>query len=324
MRRLLNRPRRRGFTLIELLVVIAIIATLVGLLLPAVQKTREAAARLTCQNNLKQLGLAVHNFYDAHQYIPTSLRPPANGTSSPRQGLFLFLLPYFEQDNVYRQYDFNYGWQDPINTPLTSVQLKLFQCPSSPNPSRQDFDPSVTPAVLFAATGDYAALNGVDGRLVTAGLVDEAGPGFFPKNTKPTFGDITDGLSNTIAITEAAGRPQVWRLGQAIGTPPTTYTNGGAWSRTATDITLNGLTTDGVSSPGPCALNCANGEVEATYPDPYFGVNGNGDIYAFHTGGANFLFGDGSVHFIGQGTDIRVLARLVTRSGGEVVDGNAW
>jgi prepilin-type processing-associated H-X9-DG protein len=141
---------------------------------------------------------------------------------------------------------------------------------------------------------------------------------------KVTFADIDDGLSNTIAVTESAGRPQVWRLGHPVGSPPDTYTNGGGWSRPASDITLNGLTADGVSSPGPCALNCANGEVETTYPDPYFGVNGNGDIYAFHSGGANFLFGDGSVHFIGQHVSIRILGALVTRGGGETIDASSW
>jgi prepilin-type N-terminal cleavage/methylation domain-containing protein/prepilin-type processing-associated H-X9-DG protein len=293
----LSPQRRRGFTLIELLVVIAIIAVLIGLLLPAVQKVREAASRLTCQNNLKQIGLGIHNFYDAQKYLPTSNRPQTNSTTSPRQGWFIFLLPYVEQDNLYKQYDFTYGWQTPINIPVTATPLKLVQCPSAPNP-RQDRDPSVTLWAAVVASGDYAALNGVDPRLASAGLVDKAGLGFLPKNMRVTFADVADGLSNTIAVTESAGRPQVWRLGQPVGSPPDTYTNGGGWSRPASDITLNGLTADGVSSPGPCALNCANGD-------------------AFHSGGANFLFGDGSVHFIGQNINIRIVAALVTRGGGE-------
>ncbi len=320
----LQRSRQSGFTLIELLVVIAIIAVLVGLLLPAVQKVREAANRLTCQNNLKQIGLAIHNFSDAHQSLPTSNRPSSNSVTSARQGWVLFLLPYIEQGNLYDEYNLTYGWQTPIDLPVTSIPLKLFQCPSVADHSRRDADPAETPWNPIVATGDYAALNGVDPRLVTAGLAEKSGLGFLPKNMKVTFADVADGLSNTIAVTESAGRPQVWRLGQPIGSPPTTYTNGGGWSRPASDITLNGLTADGVRSPGPCALNCANGEVTATYPDPYFGTNGNGAIYAFHTGGANFLFGDGSVHFIAQTVNIRIVAALATRDGGEAVDASAW
>lgn len=207
---------------------------------------------------------------------------------------------------------------------MTSKIVKITQCPSSPNPARLDADPSVTPWVGIVSSGDYAGSTGVDPRLVTAGLADNAGAGFLPKNTVTRLADTTDGLSNTIAVAESAGRPQVWRLGKTIGSPPTTYTNGGGWSRPASDITLNGLTTDGVSAPGPCPLNCANGEVEAIYPDPYYGVNGNGSIYSFHLGGANFLFADGSVHFLTQNISIRTLGDLVTRSGGEAINANSY
>ncbi|HLN29878.1 MAG TPA: DUF1559 domain-containing protein [Gemmataceae bacterium] len=323
MKEFAKKPRH-AFTLIELLVVIAIIAILVGLLLPAVQKAREAASRISCANNLKQLGLAIHNYHGTYGYLPVSNRPASNSTTSPRQGWLIFALPYIEQDNLYAGYNFQFGWQTPVNRPVTSVPLKVVQCPSSPTGRSLDADPSVSPWTPIVADGDYAALNGVDPRLVTIGLVDVAGQGFLPKNTPSRFADCLDGLSNTIAVTESAGRPNVYRLGQAISTPPTTYTNGGGWSRPASDITLNGLTTDGVSSPGPCPLNCANGEVLTTYPDPYFGTNGNGAIYAFHAGGANFLFADGSVHFIAQNIDIRILARLVTRAEGEVVDETAF
>src|SRR5437879_999581 len=111
--RSLSKPRI-GFTLIELLVVIAIIAVLIGLLLPAVQKTREAASRISCANNLKQIGLGLHNFHDSFGHFPATIRPADSNTGpTPRQGWMLFFLPYIEQDNLYRQYDFTKNWFDP-------------------------------------------------------------------------------------------------------------------------------------------------------------------------------------------------------------------
>jgi prepilin-type N-terminal cleavage/methylation domain-containing protein/prepilin-type processing-associated H-X9-DG protein len=313
---------RRAFTLIELLVVIAIIAVLVGLLLPATQKVREAANRIRCQNNLKQFGLALHNFHDTNGHLPSTQRPPTNSAKAPRQGWLLFALPYIEQGNIYNQFDFTKNWFDPaVNRGLVSIPIPIAQCPSTPNPDRVDGIPGSNPWDSFAAVMDYAAVNGVDPRLVTAGLVDNAGLGLMPKNAKPQFRDVTDGLSNTIALAESAGRPIVYINGQRVGSPPSPLVNGGGWARAATDITLNGTTYDGLFSPGPCAMNCTNGTDAEIYPDPYYGVQGTGSIYSFHPGGANFLFADGSVHFLQQTIDIRNLARLVTRNGGEIVQG---
>jgi prepilin-type N-terminal cleavage/methylation domain-containing protein/prepilin-type processing-associated H-X9-DG protein len=324
---------RQGFTLIELLVVIAIIAVLVGLLLPAVQKTREAANRMSCQNNLKQLGLAVHSFHDAHSHLPSTQRPPSNAAPLPRQGWMLFILPYIEQVNLYNQYDFTQSWFVATNLPVTGTQLKIFECPSSQNPQRLDWDQSTsgppnfaTPPSLVAGTTDYAAINAVDGRLGTAGLVDAAtaAAGAMQQNAKVRIADITDGLSNTILVAESSGRPFLYRGGAQFGSFPTDHVVGGAWARAGSDITLNGTTPDGVSSPGPCPMNCANGTDALAYPDPYFGIHGTGDIYSFHTGGVNFLFGDGSVHFLNQTIDIRIIADLVTSAAGEVIDGEAY
>jgi prepilin-type N-terminal cleavage/methylation domain-containing protein/prepilin-type processing-associated H-X9-DG protein len=317
--------RRPGFTLIELLVVIAIIALLVGLLLPAVQKAREAASRTRCSNNLKQLGLALQNYHDVNGSFPTTTRPAdSNIGPLPRQGWMLYILPFIEQAPLYDRFDFTQNWFDPANLPTTATKIPIFQCPSTPVFTRQDARPDTATWDPIVAVTDYAAVNSVDPRLVSAGLVDVAGVGLLPKNSKPRIADVTDGLSNTIALVESAGRPTLYRLGVAVGQPPTPHVNGGGWSRAATDITLNGLTGDGVSAPGPCGINCANGEDTPVYPDPYYGVQGNGGIYSFHSSAANTLFADGSVHALHQDIDIRILARLVTVASGEIVSGTEY
>src|ERR1700680_211088 len=136
------RPRRHrpAFTLIELLVVIAIIAILIGLLVPAVQKVRSAAARLQCQNNLKQIGLALHNYHDTYHAFPSNIRP--SSVLSVRERWVTFLLPYLEQNALFNHYNPVLNWSDPANLPVTSTPLRLMQCPSTPNPDRLDGDPN--------------------------------------------------------------------------------------------------------------------------------------------------------------------------------------
>src|SRR5438105_10014496 len=131
-------PLTRAFTLIERLVVIAIIAVLIGLLLPAVQKVREAAARLKCQNNLKQLGLALHNFEGAYAYFPTSTRANESPTATVRNAWTTFILPFIEQDNLGKNYDYNSNWDSVANLPITGTPVKILLCPASPNPNRKD------------------------------------------------------------------------------------------------------------------------------------------------------------------------------------------
>jgi prepilin-type processing-associated H-X9-DG protein len=130
--------------------------------------------------------------------------------------------------------------------------------------------------------------------------------------------DITDGTSNTIHITESGGRPDIYRVGRLVAPAGI---NGGGWARPASEInSLHGSSSDGVTPVGPCGINCTNGEDgRSSYPHPVYGTDGTSHIYAFHTGGANTLFGDGSVRFLNSNINIATLAALVTRSAGETV-----
>ena len=313
--------QRIGFTLIELLVVIAIIGVLVALLLPAVQSAREAARRTQCANNVKQLGLAAHNFHDTHGKLPSSIRP-AGLTPLPRIAGLTLSLHFIEQGTVYQAYDQTRNWHDPVNLPLTSRQIGTYLCPSTPEPKRLDGLPEANPWTgnLVAVT-DYSPTIGVDQRLVTAGLVDAAGSGILPKNGEPRLADVLDGLSNTFLYGESAGRPYLYRAGKKVGNLPDQRVNAGGWARPASDFTIDGSSYDGATLPGPCAINCTNGEdVGGTsFPHPYYGSEGTAEAYAFHPGGAQFVMGDGSVRFVSKAMNIRDFARLVTRAGAEVV-----
>ncbi len=319
-----TRRTRTGFTLVELLVVIAIIGILVSLLLPAVQAAREAARRMQCSNNLKQMALAVHNFETAYKKLPSSVRP-GGLTTAPRIAGLTFLLPYIEQSTMYNQYNQSRNWNDPINLPVTSKQIPTYLCPSSIEPERLDGLPEASPwTANLVSPSDYSPTISVDQRLVTAGLVDNLSGqslvGLLPKNGTPKFRDAIDGLSNTIMYAESAGRPYVYRKNKRFGTLPTNRVNAGGWARPASDFSLDGSTADGALLPGPCPMNCTNGEDfgSTPFPHPYYGTEGTAEAYSFHTGGAQFSLGDGSVRFISDSISIREFARLITRAGGEI------
>ena len=137
-----NQTRTTGFTLVELLVVIAIIGVLVALMLPAIQAAREAARRTSCNNNLKNLGVAALNFHDSHKKLPTSNRA-AGVTNAPRYAWATLMLPYFEEQNVFDQYDFKSNWSKPTNFAIVGTRLPVFECPSVPDERRVRRRPTI-------------------------------------------------------------------------------------------------------------------------------------------------------------------------------------
>jgi prepilin-type N-terminal cleavage/methylation domain-containing protein/prepilin-type processing-associated H-X9-DG protein len=303
------RGARLAFTLIELLVVIAIIGVLIALLLPAVQKVREAGNRMKCMSNLHNLALAFHNYENTHGRFPpghvNGPFPQAGVTEPVIHGWGPFLLSFIEQQALANQYHWDLYYYDPANQPVASTQLKIMQCPSA-EPDRVMTFGNFSYGGAGACT-DYAAIQGVDSVLADLGLIDQVGnyEGVLEVNFMARTSDIVDGMSSTLLLVEDAGRPRLWRA----GSPGPDQTVGGSpWTSGANLFLVHGSTFDGTTHPGPCALNCTNDK----------------GIYSFHPGGANALFADGSVHFLKGSLDIRILARLSTRDGGEVVSGSDY
>ena len=319
--------KRKAFTLIELLVVIAIIAVLLGLLLPAVQKVREAALRVQCENNLKQIGLALHHYHGAYGYFPPGYvyqaagstgagrsiatrkgdRPPPNPLSNvpqtPGWSWAALLLPYIEQDNLYSLIDLTLPVEAPSNLPARITPVAVYTCPADKPTGLFSVLNAWNEPIADASTNSYAACFGYGGNL---NIAPDVSNGIFYRSSRTRIQDIDDGTSNTFAIGERCAMlaRAPWAGAVTSGTVQTTpdapvYTSIAEYSPV---MPLARVNTKTLNSP---------------YSEPY-------DFFSPHRYYVNFLFADGSVHSLSSATDLTVLQALATRSGGEIIDPSSF
>jgi prepilin-type processing-associated H-X9-DG protein len=310
--------------------------------LPAVQKVREAAARAQCSNNLKQIGLSLHNYMTTFGGFPPS-KVSINGFQVPWTNA---ILAGIEQNNVQSGYNFFKAWNDPANVAASKTTIPVFRCPSSAGPATDTVHP-IAPNVFGGAVNDYYSITGVQsdnpsyqgnnflkpltGVTYTV-VADPRLDGIMKKTviTKPAA--ILDGMSNTLMVSECAGRPALYSMGiqvgmEGLGDDSAIWTDPGAISfridgsappgstrldtnsvntlKVAVPTSLNypGASAQDTTGFGTCPMNCTNKE----------------EIYSFHTAGANILFADGHVSFVSQSINISALCALATSAGGEVI-----
>ncbi|WDI40628.1 DUF1559 domain-containing protein [Bremerella sp. P1] len=300
--------RKRGFTLVELLVVIAIIGVLIALLLPAVQQAREAARRMQCSNNLKQLGLALHNYHDTFlKFPPAAIKEKVQDGSGSAQSTVwsAFILPQIEQGALYDKINgmgFGIVWDDDGNNEdILRVRLDAFECPSSPD-TGQVFDDG---GITGRPRGSYGVVvTGTVGYTISSNStnseskhhMDDGGVGhsrhngpFYYQNISTNFRDITDGSSNTLFVGERYSDKISNRAHIYVGTSngQDSHCKWGA----STGIQLNTLDS---------------------------GTQGMAGFHSAHPGGALFMLGDGATRFVSENIDRLIYASMGTRNGGEV------
>jgi len=305
------RQPLHGFTLVELLVVVMIIGILIALLLPAVQGARESGRKTVCQNNLRQLGVALGSYHSK-----LGVFPPSSVSRPKRHGWVPFILPYIEQEALFEKYRFDRNWNHNANKNFVKVRLEVLICPSAPG-GKDRMDKVSGHKV---AISDYSPPSGIAGGLISQGFVDPrpVTRGVMVANKGTPMAKIRDGAANTLIVAEDAGRPQHWtRLGRGPNRLNLNCGNldvsggrvkGAGWADSSIAIPLHGFTPDGLICHAPCAINCTN----------------NNEVYSFHRGGANILFVDGAVRLINQDININTYASMITIEGNEVIPATAF
>jgi prepilin-type N-terminal cleavage/methylation domain-containing protein/prepilin-type processing-associated H-X9-DG protein len=302
---------RVGFTLVELLVVIVITSVLVGLFLPAVQAARAAARKLHCSHQLKQIGLALHNYNSQHDQFPPS---KWGNESSIGHHLLSFILPELEQQEIYSRFDFSKNWED--NSPAYQNHLSMFHCPDAP---REHIFKKTEHYVSDYAVAEHLNQTNVIQTTISGEEDVEIGkpikPLFTngivsPRDTSLLYGilqpvskgtvstsSVTDGLSNTIMLMECAGRPFRYKNREQLES--NSENTGSDWASHQSPMTIRSA--------------CGAGGMQL------FNCNNCNNPYSFHSGGSNFLYGDGSVHFLVETIHPEAFLSLFTAFAGDLV-----
>ncbi|MFT3880324.1 MAG: DUF1559 domain-containing protein [Gemmatales bacterium] len=317
----MRQKTRPAFTLIELLVVIAIIALLMAMLLPAIQKVRAAADRMSCGSNMRQLVIALHNYHNDYKRFPLAY----TDSTGPQAwtNWMAYTLPYVEAQNLAKDYNDTIPWWVGTNRDVVIKKMKIVQCPSTPNPDRIQDKPETTPPNKTGLCGDYFAVAGVHPDInnslppteqfnVNADLRGAICWFSATLNKVNRIDTIFDGTTNTFMLGECAGREDVYRGRQFF---PVDYTGtprvrarGGAWATTDNAYMIGQRLPWHASFgtiPGPVKINNSNEWGHC--------------FYSMHPNGANFAFADGSVRFLPESTSLWILGALSTRNGGEAV-----
>lgn len=291
--------RRSAFTLVELLVVIATLALLLALMLPSVGAVREAARKVECQNNIRQIGIATSSFESARRELP-----PSHVFAPAAHTWFAFILPFLEEGTLYDLMDFQANWFDEENQQVVNSRIEIMYCPSTPDGHR-------TVSLgdeRYATVTDYSAPSYVASSQVFPRSSFRDRRGALDYNRGVRLQEVKDGMTHTVLAIEDAGRPVHWVQGELGPTTNVTgcenfdvtrgVTRGASWADPNNIIPFHGFDDDGLRCPGLCAINCTN----------------NNEAYSFHPNVVVAVFLDGSVRFISEETDAFVYAATITRN----------